>query len=257
MAVAEIELVVIAIRRDAATGEEIARPRGDEHVAGLLPVPARVHPDRAADRPGDPDEELEARPSRCRRATGEDGERKGAARVHDGLAVVCRLRAVPRQDELVELALEHDAEAREAGVGDEQVRAAPDDEHRGSVPRYDRGHGFEVAFAADADDDGDGSAEPVGAELGDGLVPRHRTGQRRVELRGEAVEVDRVGDGARLGRHAVPSDAPPLAMRVAAGASSSHSSGTVVRSPAPRVRRMSPGRASDRAWRTTSTRRGR
>ena len=98
------------------------RTRGPhEHVPRLAPVPARVHAHGTADRPGDPDEELEPGPARGRGAPREHRQR---ARRHRPA------RPVSPMLELLELAHEQDADTGEPIVGDEQVRASADHEHR-------------------------------------------------------------------------------------------------------------------------------
>ena len=98
---------------------EVETPRADDHVGGLRAVAAGVHAHRAADAARDADEELEpadARPSR-------PGGRAPGARPRRPASTARRRRV---DVELLELAAEHDRDAGEARVGDEQVRAAPD-----------------------------------------------------------------------------------------------------------------------------------
>ena len=160
----------------AAPVGEVAHPRAREDVARLATVAAGVHAHRATDRAGDPDEELEAGPARGGETAGEhrEGDRRAGGDDDGPVRLVTgRRRRWRRESDPLEVTFEHDAEPGEAGVGDEQVRAAADDEHRRAQlldHRGDRRRGRRRR--RDPDDDRDRPAEAVGAELRDRQVAR-------------------------------------------------------------------------------------
>ncbi len=156
---------------------------------------------------------------------GEHGQRDGrAGSDRDALA-----RGRP-DVELLELAREHDRDAREPGVGDQQVGAATDHERRdaGDVPG-DRG---EIVLGLGPHDDCERPAAAVGGETGARHVARHTPREARRERRRDVVE-------RRTRRH-----------------DASQVSGRLVRSPAPSVSTTSPGPAKRRGTSTRSAARG-
>ena len=215
-------------KREVGRGRRRARPprrprsttsRLDEHVGGLAPVAARVHPHRAADAARDADEELEAAPTGPGGAPGQNRERYRRAGPDDvGIRVeVGRL----------EPGTEQQTQPREPGVGDQQVRPAPDDEERRDAVGQRPGERGELRGRLDPGQHRQRAADPVGREVGDGNAARDRyPGRRETRRQPGGVETRRARghDGG-----------------------ASHSSGAVVRSPAPRVSTTSPGRASARA----------
>ena len=80
---------------------------------------------------------------------------------------------------------QHDGQPGEPVVGHEQVRAAPDHEHRNVLGKRGRDRA-ELVEDRDAHDDRGRTAEPVGRQLGNGLVAGHPAGKRaaRVHARG-------------------------------------------------------------------------
>ncbi len=190
---------------------------------------ARVHPDRAADAARDADEELEAAPTGPGGAPGQDRERYRRAGPDDvGIRVeVGRL----------EPGTEHQPQPREPGVGDQQVRAPPDHEERRDAVGQRPGERGELRGRLDPGQHRQRASDPVGGEVGDGDAARDRyPGRRETRRQPGGVETRRARghDGG-----------------------ASHSSGAVVRSPAPRVSTTSPGRARRGTWATRSARRGR
>ena len=180
---------------------------------GVAAVPAGVHAHRAADRSGDPDEELEARPAR--------GRRPG------GRAPGARPRRPPRRapvrgrsTSLLERRRRARSRPRRTRVGDEEVRSPTDDEHRDVRCRRGRRRPRgSVVLVLDAHERGERTAAAVGRErrarrVASATWPRQRA-LERLDRRGE--------------RHDVRHDA-------------SQTSGIVVRSPAPSVSTTSPGR---------------
>ena len=128
MAVAQAELGPADVAGRA--GVEVEAPGAEDHVGGLRAVPARVHAHRAADRARDADVELEARHARRRGPPREHRERhRRAARIGTPSPAAPAHRMVPRV-ELLEVAGEHDRDAGEPRVGDEQVGAPADDQDR-------------------------------------------------------------------------------------------------------------------------------
>ena len=121
VAVAEPELGERTHRGRARCGE-IGDGRVDEHLHGLAAVPAGVHAHRAADRAGDADVEARARPD-PRPRTG--GPAPGARPRRRRSTVSPSSRSI-----VSNAAPEHHDHAREPGVGDEQVGAAPEHEPR-------------------------------------------------------------------------------------------------------------------------------
>ena len=199
-----------------------------EHLGRVATVPAGVHPHRAADTAGDPDEELEAargpRPRSAGRAPGAAPRRRALDDARPGVEV-----------DAFEVTDEHDREPGEPAVGDEQVRSASDDEQGRRVLTHDPCDGGQRVDRTGAHERRDRPTQVVGGEGRERHIALHRAGECALQFgRDRLARVHRVH--------------PP---------SASHSSGTVVRSPAPRVSTTSPGRASFGTCSTRSARRGR
>ena len=123
------------------------------------------------------------------------------------------------------LAEDH-GDAGEPTIGHQQVRALPHDEHRHGLGG-DRGREpRQVVLGLDAHEHRGRAARPVGGERTEG----HVAGRERSERGRESIERGRPRPRHRIGHEP--------AIR------SMTESGTVVRSPAPRVRQRSPGRSS-------------
>ncbi len=184
---------------------------------------ARVHADRATDAPRDPHVEREPGAPRGGRPPGEDGQGHGGPgpqRVGPGTEV-----------DVVERGVEDEPEAREPGVGDEQVGAPADhQERRQRVAVEGAGHRCELPGRARAREHRHRPAHVVGGEVGDADVTLDAHAGAG-ESRRECVGIHERG--------------------------ANHSSGAVVRSPAPSVSTTSPGRARRGTWATRSARRGR
>ena len=104
------------------------------------------------------------------------------------------------------------------------------------MPARGVGHRCEGVDVVDPHEHGDRTADPVRVQLGERGALGRRVGQPVAQVGGQRCEVGgHAHDTARI----------------------NHSSGTVVRSPAPRVSTTSPGRARRSACCTTSVRRGR
>ena len=88
-------------------------------------VSAGVHAHRAADRTGDADRPLEAPDTGGGEPAGDDRQAGGATDAHRDHAVGLRSDLERRQARSG-----HDDQPGEAGVGDQQVRALPDDQQR-------------------------------------------------------------------------------------------------------------------------------
>ena len=97
----------------------------------------------------------------------EHGERHGGAGEHDGRRPGSVRRTVARQVDPLEVAFEQEPDPGEATVGDEQVRAAPDDQHGRTQLGDDVGDPRELVVRAGPDRDGERPTEAVGADLGD------------------------------------------------------------------------------------------
>ena len=127
-AVAEPELGRREVARPGVGEVEHARP--DDHVGGLRAVPAGVHPHRPADRSRDPDEELEPGDAGGRRAPGEHRERHRAAGPHVDLGPARVGREAGSTSSCSNSPASAIPTPAKPVVGHEQVRAAPDHEHR-------------------------------------------------------------------------------------------------------------------------------
>ena len=141
--------------------EEVDDPRGAQHLAGLAAVPARVHADRAADRAGDADVELEP---------GQPGRRGPASEHRQADRAAGAHRALAGRD-LLELTLEQQRDAREPVVGDEQVRSPPEDQQRRRMTPERRGDDGEVAFTARPHEHRGRPADAIGRQARERRVP--------------------------------------------------------------------------------------
>ena len=217
MPVGEPELLRRA--RTPLRGPQVDQLGFSKHLVRLAAVATGVHPYRATNRAGYADVELEPGESGGRGPPGDDGQRHTGAGAHHTVVG-------PELDRF-EDATEHDRDTRKAAIGDEQVRTTPDDEHRHRTllgRRSDRlGERQHVLFGRDPHENRDRAAEPVGRETAHGHVALDCAGKARRERGRDVVEVH--GWGSRA----------------------SHTSGTVVRSPALSIRSTSPERARSRA----------
>ena len=131
--------------------------------------------------------------------------------------------------------------AVEAAVGHEQVRTPPDHAYRDAAPDQGGPHRIEVIGPVDLDEELGGPTHAVGGQFTEGSVarrpPPERDRQCVVAVGVVVVGVVATVDGPRF-HHC---------------GDSNRSSGSVVRSPAPRVRQRSPGRSMEpTTWRSSS-----
>ena len=182
-------------------------------------VAAGVHPHRPADRARNTDGPLEARSGRGRRLAGQDRQRDRRAGPHD--------RSVDVDLEPVGDGVA-DTRSREPGVGDQQVRAAAEHDHRaaptGRSPRRRRSRSVE---RRDRDEDGRRATDPVRGQRTDRHVELGRASRAR-DGRRTAASSDR--SGCRCSARRAGHRAPP--------------SGNVAMSPQPIEMQTSPARAS-------------
>ncbi len=186
------------------------------------PWPPCVHPDRAADRAGDADRPLEPVQSGRRGAPREDRKGQRTAGTYLG----------PLDLEPLEGRAEGDREAGEPGVGDEEVRALPDNEDRDVQAVEGPADGEEVLVVPGLDEEGRRPSDPIG-------------GHRAERLGEPGAGAERPFERRQLLSRGSPAHH--------AGAAIS-SSGNEVRSPAPSVQQRSPGSSSAPTRRTSSLR---
>ena len=198
---------------------------GDESGRRVRAMTAGVHADRASDRAGHADCPLETAEAGSRRPAGEHGQAHGRTGDHLG----------PPDGDLLEPGTEGDGQPGEAAVGDEQVGAAPEDEHgHGRAgPTVGAGHGQKLVLVRGFGHEASDTPHPVGGAGAERLV----AGGETAEGPGESVERRRRRPHCRH-----PSS------------SARSSSGIEVRSPAPKVRQRSPGWSSSDTNRTSSAR---
>ncbi len=136
---------------------------------------AGVHAHATADRSRDADRPLEPGQAGGRRAPGEHRQEHAGAGTGDGV--------VGELDLLGDLA-ERDRDTVEAAVGDEEVRAAADDQGGNSGASHDVGHAPQVGEGLGTDEQRRRAADPVGRERPErDVAPR-----QRAEVGGDGVE---------------------------------------------------------------------
>ena len=225
----------------AVVGEEVDPGVADETRRHVRSVTTRVHAHRTADRAGHTHRPRQSRPPGVGRTPRQHRQGERCARPHDRDPGRRSARAAPacgrRQLQSGEAGAEMQHQPVEARVRHQQVGAPPDDEGpNASVPRVRPLEGFaqrlpddaQVVGTLDLDVERGGPAHSVRGERAEWPHQRRPVAER-VRQRSQ-----------RLARRHHSGD-------------SSRSSGSVVRSPAPRVRQRSPGRSwAATVWRSSS-----